>query len=291
MKYFKNNKALSADGFITTLINYLKIKPLAISDAGSLYRAYVSSLFAFLRKGYKFGTVGFLLKRPINVTIDSVYFRVRPYSDDLGYIINNLKRFVWDWINVNQNSVIVDVGSNIGGFSIKLAKKVNKVISIEPNPSTFQALMQNISLNRLHNIYPLNLALSDCQGKRNLYTSNKNFGLSSLFQDWDQNKDNLTNILVDVSTLDIIISNYDLKKIDYLLIDAEGSELNIIKGATQALGLTENIVIEVSYGQISNAVKDIINKNGFEIVDRHMQSNKNEYWFAKKMRGNESDSH
>ena len=82
--------------------------------------------------------MGFLLKRPINVTIDSVYFRVRPYSDDLGYIINNLKRFVWDWINVNQNSVIVDVGSNIGGFSIKLAKKVNKVISIEPNPSTFQ---------------------------------------------------------------------------------------------------------------------------------------------------------
>ena len=284
MKRFKDNKAFSADGFITTLINYLKIKPLTISDARFLYGAYVHSFFAFLKKGYQFGTVGFLLKRHINVTIDSVYFRARPYSDDLGYIINNLKRFVWKWINVNQHSVIIDVGSNIGGFSIKLATSVYKVISIEPNPSTFQALIQNIEINKFQNITPLNLALSNFLGNQYLYTSNKNFGLSSLFVDRDQNDDNRTGILVEVSTLDTVILNFNFTKIDYLLIDAEGSELNIIKGGTQTLKLTENIIIEVSYGSISNELKDIINKNGCRIVGRHLQSNRDEYWLAKKMR-------
>ena len=55
---------------------------------------------------------------------------------------------------VNPGSNVIDIGANIGVFSIKAGKFKNevKVFSFEPFPKNFSGLKENIKLNRLENV-------------------------------------------------------------------------------------------------------------------------------------------
>jgi 16S rRNA G527 N7-methylase RsmG len=53
---------------------------------------------------------------------------------------------------VKNDDAIVDVGANIGVYAIPLAKRVSKVIAIEPHAKTSEMLEKSIELNQLHNI-------------------------------------------------------------------------------------------------------------------------------------------
>src|SRR2546426_3738476 len=54
--------------------------------------------------------------------------------------------------------VVVDVGANVGDFSLAMASRVTKVVAIEPGADNFATLMLNISANNAKNILPLNVA-------------------------------------------------------------------------------------------------------------------------------------
>jgi len=53
---------------------------------------------------------------------------------------------------VKNDDTIVDVGANIGVYAIPLAKRVSKVIAVEPHPKTSEMLEKSIELNQLPNI-------------------------------------------------------------------------------------------------------------------------------------------
>jgi FkbM family methyltransferase len=72
-------------------------------------------------------------------------------NDELTFLERYLK----------EGDVFIDVGANIGIFSLVAAKMVGatgKVISFEPTLSTFQRLNENIILNNFTNILPINAA-------------------------------------------------------------------------------------------------------------------------------------
>lgn len=61
---------------------------------------------------------------------------------------------------VKPKETIIDMFSGIGYFALPLAKCAKRVIAIEKNPVAFDYLKQNIALNRLHNVEPINI---DCR--------------------------------------------------------------------------------------------------------------------------------
>ena len=160
---------------------------------------------------------------------------------------------------------IVDVGSHIGTYTILAAEKVDKkgkVISIEPEPKNYKQLLQSIKLNNYQNVIPVNTALSDHEGFEKLYLSPFSWGHSLLF------KENATSsIEVPTKTLDNLLEELNFKRIDIIKIDAEGSEVPILKGAEKTLKANPNIKIIVAAEHYPSEAKEVcqfLNDRGFK---------------------------
>ncbi len=78
--------------------------------------------------------------------------------------------------------VLADIGANIGIFTTIPAGSDPKwrVVAFEPNPETHQLLVDNIALNSLTNVSPLNVAVGAEEGVASLDVSSENAGLHSL---------------------------------------------------------------------------------------------------------------
>jgi FkbM family methyltransferase len=123
--------------------------------------------------------------------------------------------------------VIVDVGANIGAFSILAAHYYPhaKIYAFEPEPANFEILKKNIALNKLTNIVPICKAVSSKEGKATFYLSGTaNHGMHSL-QDF-QSKGQ--KIEVETTTLN------SLGHIDILKLDCEGGEYEILENGVNA---------------------------------------------------------
>jgi len=141
-----------------------------------------------------------------------------PEPDVSSYIMKNLK----------LGETFMDIGANNGYYTISAADLVGpkgKVISLEPNQKAFQRLLQNIEINNLKNIIPLNIALSDKDGKATLYLNNgSEDGLASLIKS-EQSKSFME---VELKRFDDLFKD---EKINIIKMDVEGSEINVIRGA------------------------------------------------------------
>lgn len=96
---------------------------------------------------------------------------VVPFNVDIGIITRDVWiEQVYDRFYCPRNDdVVIDVGAHVGLFTLKVAKKVKKVVAIEPHPLNYRFLIANITLNGLKNVIPLKLALSSYSGKAKLY--------------------------------------------------------------------------------------------------------------------------
>jgi len=133
---------------------------------------------------------------------------------------------------IKDGDVVIDIGANIGGFSIFAAMEAKgvKVFSYEPTPETFSTLIKNIRINNLENfIYPFQLGVAKTVGKGTLFlrpdgcdTSNTLINRNNLFID----KNN--SLCIQTITLKDIFKNNNLERCDFLKIDAEGAEYEIL---------------------------------------------------------------
>ena len=148
---------------------------------------------------------------------------------EYGYWENELIKYAETFLN--DNSIILDIGANIGTWSIPLAIKNRKVYSFEPYDSSFYSLCGNIFLNnKEHIIYPYHSALTDNVNKKtSMYLSETiNIGGCKLLETKNNNnKLNRYNLI----TLDSL----KLEKVNFIKIDVEGQELNVIKGGTKTI--------------------------------------------------------
>jgi FkbM family methyltransferase len=156
-------------------------------------------------------------------------------------------------LTVAPDDVFVDVGAHLGSYAIPVAKKAQKVIAFEPNKYTFELLTKNISLNHLTNIEAYNIAVSKKRGAVSFIYENES--LYSRIIDRDQSK-NVTVIqnskahknnihLVNTIDLDSVLLKED--RVDWIKIDVEGHELDVLEGAVQTIHMHKpKIIIELA---------------------------------------------
>lgn len=140
-----------------------------------------------------------------------------------------------------KNAVVIDVGANIGRWSLLSAKlfQTKKIYSFEPFLKTYHRLRKNISLNSSLNIETFNLALNNKSELVTMATaSEKNSGMNFI----SNTKSNSINQVESV-TLDFFIQSHDIKKIDLMKIDVEGFEMNVLKGAQQMIQQHHPVII------------------------------------------------
>ena len=132
-------------------------------------------------------------------------------------------------------NVVVEVGANIGAHTVTIARAVGaagRVVAIEPQPAVFQALCANLALNCVLNVDPLNIGCA--QSARTLavpaldYAQEGNFGGISLGAPGAG-----PSISIRCEALDTILQ--DFRRVDFMKIDVEGMELDVLAGATRTI--------------------------------------------------------
>lgn len=140
---------------------------------------------------------------------------------------------------VRDDFVFVDVGANIGGYSLfvgMLAGARAKIVAIEPQPEILARLRFNIHASGLNTITTVDCAVSDVPGQATFFIDGENRGESGLRLTKHSEP---TTITVNVKTLLEILEEQELSHVDALKIDVEGLEEKILisffKNASRAV--------------------------------------------------------
>jgi FkbM family methyltransferase len=174
-------------------------------------------------------------------------------------------------IGVEQGDVVVDIGANYGFFSLHAIKKgAAKVLSFEPFPETFDSLLINVANH--DSITPIRQAISNYEGLGKIISGNisgSNFLMQSSenVKDADKLLENNPDVFeISTTTLDNVIKEHDLKKIDFLKVDCEGSERDIFKNLSKEIfEMLDKIVIEYHSDSGKNILIDILEQNNFSL--------------------------
>ncbi len=129
-----------------------------------------------------------------------------------------------------DGDTVIDVGAYVGMFSVKTVvdmRGTGRVISVEPSPANSAYLLQN-TLG--FNVIRVPVALGASAGYGRLTKSD-----ASPCHQLTQRRDRDTEE-VRIETMDGMVARLEIDKVDFVKIDAEGSELKVLQGATNTLG-------------------------------------------------------
>ena len=175
-----------------------------------------------------------------------------------------------DWINefkIKEKDIVVDIGAHVGYFSIYSAinAKNGKIFAFEPYSKSFEVLKQNLEINKIKNVIPQNLGVSKKSGTCILYFK-KNFAIgNSIYKKIDSD----SKVEIETISLQEIIKNNDLQRINILKLDCEGAEYQILLNLDhQTLQKIDKIVSEM-HPKIENFkikdVEDFLTMHGFDV--------------------------
>ena len=152
-------------------------------------------------------------------------------------------------IDFRPGDVVVDIGANIGIIALYLAKKHPgiRIIAIEPVPTTFRHLRENIALNGVGNITALNCAVTK-DGRDLTMIVNPGHSGGSTGHLRNLKQPGHYNLTVASRTLDSIFDQYVTDRCRLLKVDCEGAEYEILTGA-RCLRRVDHLGIEIHHNQ------------------------------------------
>ncbi len=244
LKYFKDFIKWKEYRYILTSMKFVLLR-----KTTSKSRIYKSSLGTFLvRKG----------------TID---FQFANYAYEW-----NVKEFVYK--HVEDYNIFLDVGANMGTYSILLGSKGLSGYAFEPIKSNFNATRINLILNGLdEKVKVFNLALGSHKQKAEFAFDVLNTGASHMVGvELNENLDDKQEIIESsIVPLDTLMTEFDIKKDDkiFMKIDVEGMEEEVLNGARKFIQTFPNIMIVMeSVHSGKEKLTTVLNEIApFEILD------------------------
>lgn len=152
--------------------------------------------------------------------------------------------------------VVFDVGCNIGSFTQKLLK-INdnlKVYSFEPHPLNFKEAKNNLK-EYSNKISLINKGVGEFSSKLNLYDyENKDASSHASFYKKTFDKIHLSkntkSFEIEVISLDEFCTENKIENIDFLKIDTEGFEMDVLKGAKNILAQKKIKIIQFEFNSM-----------------------------------------
>lgn len=181
------------------------------------------------------------------------------YPSGVAALVNCMG--VYDFNDMNLIKIILeqrggtffDGGANIGDYTLVASEIPDAlVVSFEPHPQIFPALVRNIQLNSRSNVIPMNMALSD-QDDTVFLTDEAE--VSRIVDDR-----NVNGIRVQGRTMDSICRELKINPL-IVKLDVEGHERSVLMGFQAEMGSTELFIIEHGYRV---EIKEIMESRGFD---------------------------
>lgn len=146
--------------------------------------------------------------------------------------------------------VFVDVGANIGFFTLAAAARVGRagrVVALEPHPALAVVLRQNLAMNGLRDVAVLEVAASDRDGTAVLAgfrDDGGNTGVSSILRPADPDAPSFP---VRCAPLDAVLDGAGIDVVDLVKVDVEGAEALVLRGMRDGIrrGRYRRVLVEL----------------------------------------------
>ena len=200
----------------------------------------------------------------INLYLDSVLSRLIFSGQFEDNEINFVKK------NLGEGDIFLDVGANVGLFSLYASKAVGKsgkVIAFEPTPKIYERLEENIELNHLKNIETYPIAISNEIGTTNFHIAENGYDAWNSIANLNQlGEANIAEVAC--TTLDDFIETekVDINRIKLIKIDVEGWELPVLQGCKNLLMQAKNMMLMVEFTDENLASSSFSAKELFEFI-------------------------
>lgn len=183
-----------------------------------------------------------------------------------------------EWLSTfDGGDVFLDVGANVGMYSIAAATIAERVISVELDPSNLYCLYANMNFNHLQNkIIVIPIAASALKKLQPIYY--RDFSLGDALQSVGRvqrlptkspNPHTLTQM---TAPIDVLVAEYALPQPTKIKIDVDGNEADVFTGAWKTISKASEIYFEDNGFDESKEILHNLKNFGFEIVAEQASS-------------------
>jgi FkbM family methyltransferase len=166
-----------------------------------------------------------------------------------------------------ERPIMFDVGANVGTYSLLLSKVFPqaKIYAFEPNENTFKQLVVNVDSS----VKCVNAGMGSEEKNAKIFTfaddlTSTNASIyGEMFRSYK--KDDLVEIEIQLTTLDLFCEHEGIKEIDFLKIDTEGNEHNVLRGANKMLTEGKVKIIQFEFGEY-NVFSRVFLRDFYEIL-------------------------
>ncbi len=149
--------------------------------------------------------------------------------------------------------VIIDVGANIGLLSCAYAQRLGflstQIYAFEAVERNFERLRRNLALNHFESVTPFRIALGDQEGELTFHLPDSEFSGNAVGDNVLSTNDFSTAVKesshverVPMTTLDRWARTRNIERCDFIKIDVEGAELNVLRGGRDLIQRTRPII-------------------------------------------------
>lgn len=186
------------------------------------------------------------------------------------WIVNYADFFEYDELehlssSIGHNKDILDIGANIGNHTIFFGRilKAHSIHSFEPVGDFYEILKKNVELNHLNNVVTIhNVALGSESGKARIKCFNKSeLGSTQLEENSDGN--------MELCRLD----DFEFSNIDFIKIDVETFEYNLLLGAKKTLDKHSPIIFIEIFDELYDKVNGLLNEYGYHMFEEVSHTN------------------
>lgn len=212
----------TATGPVGTLIGWTRALP----------RTWLGKRIGF---GLRRLAISLLKGAPVDTESLGANFRLHPYNNvcekRILFSPRDFDEAERDLLiaRLTPDFVFLDIGANIGGYSLAVAAKAGpgaRIIAFEPQPEIFERLIYNIRINPFGNVKALALAVADRDGEITLFLDPNNKGEASVKI---VSADEARQVKVPARMLLSIVNDEGIGHIDAMKLDVEGAEDLILK--------------------------------------------------------------
>ena len=155
----------------------------------------------------------------------------------------------WKFLSkvIGKDMICLDIGANQGFYTVFLSRKVGrngKVFAFEPLPGEFRKLKQNLRINRCSNIVMERMAIGACDGIADMFVCLDGHGSRSSMRTPPEEVTARTQVeKVPITTVDRYVQRNKIKRIDFIKIDVEGAERDVLESSREVFSQLRPLVM------------------------------------------------
>ena len=154
-------------------------------------------------------------------------YSLNMFEEELGF-----RERYW---NVKEGEVVFDVGSSYGAYALPACSSGATVHAFEPEPPIFADLVRNVELNGWNQRF-----VGACHG---LWSEPTQVDMRSYAPHWPSQT---ISGAYGMTTLDDVVAERRVERMDWLKVDVEGAELHVLQGGLGAIRrLKPRLIVEV----------------------------------------------